>query len=368
VALPIERSSTFVASEQAYLDRLAGDPYSLPVYAREAAPTVLSVERRLAALEGSEDALLWASGMAALHGALMAELDGGKRMAVALQSYGGSLSLVRSLAPRLGIEVEYFDVTRPESLDSIVARGVDLVLCESLSNPTLKVADLPALAERTHAGGGRLLVDATFVTPLGQRPLEWGADLVWHSASKYLGGHSDLIGGVLSGSRQDLRAARDWRTSAGGCADPEMAWLVERGLKTLGLRMERHSENAEALAAHLATHPAVARVHHPSVGDPEQRALAERLLECTGGMLSFECVGGDEAAARVLAALELFVEAPSLGGVESLVSPPARMSHAGLDEAALREVDIGPGCIRVSVGIEDACDLIADLDRALASA
>ena len=187
-----------------------------------------------------------------------------------------------------------------------------------------------------------------------------------HSVSKYLGGHSDLIGGVLAGTAEGLRGARDWRTKAGGCIDPGVAWLIERGLKTLALRLERQTLSARRVAEVLAAHPAVARVHHPSQAGTEQRALAARLLDLEGGLLSFELAGGDGAAARVMGRLELFAEAPSFGGVESLVSPPARMSHAGLSPESLRAAGIGAGCLRLSIGVEDAADLVADLEGALA--
>jgi methionine-gamma-lyase len=365
VSPPIDRSSTFVADEAAYRARAAGDPYSIPVYAREASPTVLAVEARLAALESAEGALLFASGLGALHGLLMGRLAAGDRVALALQAYGGTTALVRALAPRIGVEVVEFDVADPRGLDPFCDERLSLVLCESLSNPTMVVADVPSLAAQAHRVGAKLAVDATFVTPIGQRPLEHGADLVWHSASKYLGGHSDLIGGVLAGARRDLAPALDWRTRGGACADPQMAWLLERGLKTLALRMERHDANARALADFLRAHPRVERVHHPSCASAEQRALAGRLFDSLGGMLSFELRDGDAGAAAVCERLRLFLEAPSLGGVESLVSPPARMSHAGLSPAELAAVGIGPGCLRLSVGIEDLDDLRRDLEQAL---
>lgn len=366
VSLPLDRSSTFVTDERAYAARAAGDPYSIPVYAREAAPTVLAVERRLAALEGAGEALLWSSGMAALHGALMACLETGQRVAVAAQCYGGTFGLLEVLAPKLGVEVVRFDAADPATLDPQLDRRLSVVICESLSNPTLVVADLPALAARAHSVDARLIVDATLVTPIGQRPLEHGADLVWHSASKYLGGHSDLIGGVLAGPTELVRATRTWRTKAGGSADSGMAWLVERGLKTLALRVERHTVSARRIAAFLASHPAVARVHHPTLAAPAQRELASRLITHEAGLLAFEVAAGDTAATEVMRRLTLFAEAPSFGGVESLVSPPARMSHAGLSSGDLAAAGIGRGCLRLAVGIEDPEDLEADLEQALA--
>lgn len=365
LAIGIDRSSTFRVAEEAYRAREAGRSYDNLVYARETAPTIAATEARLAALEGAERALLCASGMAALHAALMALLERGGHVVCSDRIYGGTIGLLRELAPRLGVEVDRFDPGLPLSLESALRSNTALVICESLSNPTLRVAHLPRIAELTHAAGARLLVDATFVTPIFQRPLEQGADLVWHSASKYLGGHSDLIGGVLAGPRTTIEACRHWRTVAGGSADPQMAWLVERGLKTLALRMRAHDSNARDLATWLDAHPSVVKVHHPSRAEPEQRALAAELLRGTGGMLSFEVAGGDEAAARLVANLEVIVEAPSLGGVESIISPPARMSHVGLSPEELRAVGIGPGCLRLSVGVEDLDDLCRDLTIAL---
>lgn len=365
LVLPLDRSSTFYVDEEGYRSRAAGRPYDALAYARETGPTIEAVERRLAALEGADGALLFASGMAALHAALMAVLDGGGHVLAADRLYGGTLGLLDGLLPRLGCTLGSFDPGRAASLEAALRTETRLVVCESLSNPTLRVADVPRLSELAHAAGALLLVDATFVTPVLQRPLALGADLVWHSASKYLGGHSDLIGGVLAGPRDRIAACRTWRTRAGGSADPAMAWLLERGLKTLALRMRAHDSNARGLATWLDAHPKVAKVHHPSRAEHDQLALASELMRGTGGMLSFELVGGDEAAARVLANLHLFAEAPSLGGVESLVSPPARMSHVGLDEARLRAAGIGPGCLRLSVGIEDLDDLVRDLAIAL---
>jgi cystathionine beta-lyase/cystathionine gamma-synthase len=234
-----------------------------------------------------------------------------------------------------------------------------------MANPTLELADLPALAELTRAHGALLLVDATFASPALQRPLALGADLVMHSASKYLGGHSDLIAGLVSGRAELMESVESWRRRAGGVLDPEPAYLLERGVKTLSLRVRAHCERARELAAALAGHPRVLKVVHPSLEDFPQRELAARLLADTGGMIFFVVEGGDEAALVLLDRLQLAIPAASLGGVETLVCTPATTSHAAMTSAERHAIGIPPGAVRISVGVEEAADLIADFTQAL---
>jgi cystathionine beta-lyase/cystathionine gamma-synthase len=227
------------------------------------------------------------------------------------------------------------------------------------------VSDVARIADVAHESGARVVVDATFATPILQKPLALGADLVVHSATKYLGGHSDLIGGAVCGSRELMKPVYRWLQLAGGCMDPHAAFLLDRGIKTLSLRMRAHAAGAQRVAEKLARHPRVRRVLYPGLASHPSHALAKKSLALPGGMLSFVVEGGDEAALRVVRALELALEASSLGGVESLVSLPFNTSHVKLSAAERAAVGIPPGLVRVSIGIEDPDDLIADFERAL---
>jgi cystathionine beta-lyase/cystathionine gamma-synthase len=369
VVPPLTRSSTFLLDDEVYGRILAGHWNEDYMYTRYRNPTLDVAARRLASLEGAERSLLFASGLAALHAAVLGTVPAGGRIVAARQLYGGTWDLLREGFGNLGFEVLFADATDPDSFTRALAdadaQSADLFVCESASNPILALADIPAIAELAHGAGAKLLVDATFPTPLGQRPLEWGADLVMHSASKYLGGHSDLIGGAISGSVADTDPVWKWLRRAGACMDPTGAWLLDRGMKTLSVRMEAHSQRASALAEFLLGHPKVTAVHYPGLATHPDHALAARLLDAPGGMLSFEVAGGDEAALALIRRLRIPLEATSLGGVESLVSLPFNTSHAHMSEAERLEVGIRPGLVRVSVGIEDADDLITDFRSAL---
>jgi cystathionine beta-lyase/cystathionine gamma-synthase len=369
---PIVRSSTFRLDDEVYAERAAGRAAHTLCYARETNPTVEAAEARVAALEGAERSLVFASGQAALHALLMATLERGQRVLLFRQIYGGTFDLCRLLLPRLGVELELIDANDLAALERSCDERLRLVLCESLSNPLNCVADLPRVSARLRerAPHALLAVDATLASPLGQRPLALGADLVYHSATKYLGGHSDLIGGVLSGSSERLQAAWLWRTKAGGCMDPEPAYLLDRGIRTLALRLAAQSASALALARFLERHPRVARVHHCGLASHPHHALARELLRHTGGLFSFVVRAGsgdaDAEALRVIRRLELFAEAASLGGVESLASRPRDLSQVHLSAEERLRAGLEPGLIRLSVGIEDPLDLEEDLARALA--
>jgi cystathionine beta-lyase/cystathionine gamma-synthase len=267
--------------------------------------------------------------------------------------------------PARGCDVELVPVADLDGWRRALARPADLVYVETLSNPMLRVADLPVLADLAHRAGAVAAVDATFTSPLNVRPVEHGFDLVLHSATKYLNGHSDLVAGVVAGRADVVERVRSETEPLGACLDPRSASLLERGLKTLGVRMERHNRSALAIAEWLAARPEVAAVSYPLLPSHPDRELAGRLLAGGSGLVAFRMAGGDDAALRVLDELRLVLQATSLGGVESLASAPFNTSHLGLDAGERAAVGILPGTIRLSVGVEELDDLLEDLDGAL---
>ena len=365
VAPALVRSSTFALDAEASAQVAAGRDGDVWQYSRTRNPTVEMLEARVRSLEGAEASCAFASGMGALSCALTALLAPGGHLVADAQLYGGTTALLEGLLARLGLTTTYVDLEDGAALDAAVRPETRALLCESLTNPLVRVRDVEAIAASARRHGLRLLVDATFASPVLQRPLELGADLVMHSASKYLGGHSDLIAGVLSGSRELIESARHWRRFGGACMDPDTAWLLERGIKTLPLRMRAAGAGAEILAAALARMPAVARVHHSSLREHPDHERAARLLDGPPAMLAFEVRAGDEAARRALQRLRVAIDAASLGGVETLCCLPATTSHAGLTPDERRAAGILPGLVRVSVGIEDPADLVHDFERAL---
>lgn len=380
VAPPLRRSTTFLqhAGTQALTD--AGDWTTPLVYTRYKNPNVEDAERRLAALEGAEDAVLFASGMAAIHGVVRAALPApGGRVAMARQIYGGSLALFQGALEAQGVALDAFDLDDEEELAACLGRGAGLVHVEGLSNPVACVADLPRIARQAHAAGALLSVDSTFATPVVQRPLAGAprgqapaapderADFVVHSATKALNGHSDVTAGVVMGSAEALAPVRHLRKVAGAILDPGAAWLLTRGLATLDLRVRAQCRAALALAEALAAAPGVARVHYPGLATDPSHGRARRLLEpgLFGSVLAFELAAGDGATRPYVARLRLALDAPSLGGVETLVSIPVHMSHAAMSADQRRAAGVGPGQVRVACGIEDPEDLVADFLGAL---
>ncbi len=330
-------------------------------------PNHMVVGRKLAALEGAEAGLVLASGMAAESMAVLAFAGAAaSRNHIVAQSelYGGTHGLFRHDLPALGIETTF--VADDEGWEAAIRPETALLYAELPVNPTLRLPDFPRIAELARRRALPLLVDATFATPINFRPLEHGATLAIHSATKYLGGHSDLTAGAVAGSTADIERVRAKMKAFGGVLDPHATWLLERGMKTLALRVERHNANALALAQWLESHPAVTRVLYPGLPSHPDHERARALLDGFGGMLSIVVRGGDDAALRVCGRLKLMRAAPSLGGVDTLVSMPRYTSHAALTPEQRRAAGIDDGFIRISVGIEDEADLRADLAQALA--
>jgi cystathionine beta-lyase/cystathionine gamma-synthase len=318
---------------------------------------------RIAALEDAEAGLVCGSGMAAISLAVLTFAGAGDHIVAADSLYGGTRVLLTGELPRLGIETTFIDpdgdwtdAIRPETR---------LLYMEVPVNPTLRVPDPRPVAAVARERGIPLVMDATFATPVNFRPIQHGVDLVIHSATKYLGGHSDLVAGVLAGTRAHIETARERLKSFGPALDPHAIWLLERGLKTLGVRVERQNATAHALAEWLEGHPAVEAVHYPALASHPDHAIVRELFDGSGGMLAFVVRGGDDAAVRVMERFRLVAVAPSLGGVESLASMPRFTSHAAMTPAERNAAGIADGFIRLSVGVEDAPDLKADLEQAL---
>ena len=330
-------------------------------------PNHLLLAKRLAALEGAEDALALASGMAAMSCALLSCLQAGDHVVATKAIYGGTRILLDRELPRLGITTTYADLTAA-GWESAFQPNTRVVLGETPSNPLLRVLDLRAISDAAHERGAAVIVDATFASPINLRPLEHGVDVVMHSATKYLGGHSDVTAGVLAGSAARIAAVRERARVWGPALDPHACWLLERGIKTLALRIERHNANGMAVARWAEAEPGIARVHYPGLPSHPDHEIARRLLDGFGGMIGIEVEGGGEAATRFVAALRLAKVAPSLGGVETLVTEPRHTSHTAMSRDERAANGIRDGFIRISLGIEDAADLIADFSQALGAA
>ncbi len=357
VIVPIYQTSTFAQSK---VGQHKGYEYS-----RTGNPTRAALEACLAALDGGRHALAFASGMAA-ESAIAQLLRPADHVIAVDDLYGGTYRLFTQVCEPMGVHFAFVDPGDPAAFERAWTAETRMVWLESPTNPLLKLVDIAAVSKQAHAHGALVVVDNTFMSPYFQRPLALGADLVVYSATKYLGGHSDVIAGALVTNRDDLHQQLAFLQNAvGGVPGPLDAWLVLRGLKTLALRMREHEANALQVAGFLGTHPKVTRVLYPGLPGHPQRALALRQMSGFGGMLSFEVAGGLEAARAVVERTRLFTLAESLGGVESLIELPAAMTHASIPAAVRRSRGVADGLIRLSVGIEDAGDLIRDLDQAL---
>jgi cystathionine gamma-synthase/cystathionine gamma-lyase/cystathionine beta-lyase len=356
IVTPIFQSSTFEypAGDRALLYTRYGNN-----------PTQEAVQRRVAALEGTEACLALASGMAAIATGILSICGAGDHVVAAPALYGGTHALLGRELPRLGIEVSHAESLDPAAWERASRAETRLWLWEAISNPLLRVADGPALAARARERGIATLVDATFASPIQQRPAAFGADLVMQSATKYLGGHSDLIAGTLSGSAERIGRATETLKTLGGAIDPHAAFLLERGIKTLALRMARHSENGRAVSEVLASHPRVEVVHYPELPDHPDREVAARVLSGAGGVVTFVPRATQAEAESLVGRFRWIRLAPSLGGVESLVSMPALTSHRAMAPAERRALGMPDAMIRLALGIEATEDLIADLDQAL---
>lgn len=364
---PIYQTSTFVFKDvDQGSKRFAGEEEGY-VYTRLGNPTITDLEVKMAALEGGEAAAGTAAGMAAISTTLLTLLKAGDHIVAGDTLYGCTHSLISHLLPQYGVEVTMVDTSNSANIEKAMKYNTKVVYIETPANPTLKVVDIKAAAEIAHKGGAKLVVDNTFMSSYLQRPLELGADVVVHSATKYLGGHGDLIGGIIVGSKEFIATAKiPHLKDFGGIISPFNAWLLSRGLKTLGVRMERHCENAQKVAEYLEKHPAVEAVYYPGLPSHPQHELAKEQMYGFGGMMSFELKGGIEAGKTLMNNVKMISLAVSLGCVDSLIQHPASMTHSPVPKEDRLKAGITDGLVRLSVGIEDVEDIIADLDQALA--
>ncbi len=336
-------------------------------YSRWDNPTVVRLERKLAALEGGGDAAAFSSGMAAISTSVLSFLKKGDHVLAIRDLYGGTYALLHDILPGIGIETTLAETEDFGALESGIRGNTRVVYVESPTNPTLKLVDLGKAAKLAHGRGALLLVDNTFASPINQNPMEFGADVVLHSATKYLNGHADLIAGAAVAGRATTHKIKMMRRDLGGTLDPLPAWLVLRGMKTMALRVRQQNLTAMVLAEFLSKSKKVAKVHYPGLKSHPQHALAARQMRGYGGMLSFEIQGTMKDAMRFTESLRVAILAASLGGVETLVSQPANMTHTQMTSKERAKTGIPDTLIRVSVGIEDADDLVDDFRQALAA-
>ncbi len=356
VMTPIYQTSTYV---QEGLGRHKGYEY-----ARTQNPTREALERCVASLEGATHGFAFASGLAALD-TILKLLTAGDHVVSGQNLYGGSHRLMEQVYERLGLRFTFVDMRDPEHVAQAITPATRLVYCETPTNPMMFLADLAAIGDITRARGLLFAVDNTFATPYFQRPLACGADIVLHSSTKYLNGHSDMVGGLLVTAREDLAERIGFlQNAAGGVPGPMDCWLCLRGIKTLPLRMRQHDATGRQIAAWLVDHPKVKKVYYPGLPDHPQRDLARRQMQGYGGMISVE-LGDPALARRVVESTRVFALAESLGGVESLIGHPATMTHASVPLELRRAMGLTDSLVRLSCGVEDAEDLIADLEQAL---
>lgn len=364
VVPPIYQTTTFAfPSNESMLDLMEGRS-SGHIYTRFSNPNFEIAEAKIAQIEGAEAALLLASGMAATSTAILTIAGAGDHIISHADIYGGSFGLLHSLFPNFGIETSFVDTANIEAVKEAIRPNTKLILLESPSNPTLRIYDIRQVANLAHEHNIQLILDNTF-SVLNQKPLELGADIVVHSCTKYMNGHSDVMAGAIVGTQAFIKECSEVYRKLGGNLNGFDAWLLIRGMKTLGLRMQRHNENAQRVAEYLQQHPRIETVHYPGLPSHPQHKLAADQMTAFGGVLSVELQGGQQEVDRLLNRVELFTRAVSLGSVESLITQPVAAVHHSVPEAYRTLGGIKPNLIRLSIGIEDVVDIIADLEQAL---
>ena len=366
VNTPIFQSSTYKLTDERYAGWAAGAQHTL-LYARLSSVNSDAVAQKLTAMEDGEDAETFASGMAAISTTLMALLNSGDHIVASTDVYGGTYGLMTEELPRFGIETTMADMRDPSSYEAAIQPNTKILYIETLTNPVLKVCDIPAMVEVAKRHNLLCIIDNTFASPWACQPLTMGVDLVIHSTTKYLGGHSDIIGGAVVGSKELIAQIFPRKVHFGGSPDPHNCYLLERGMRTLHVRMPTICSNAATLATRLEAHPMIERVNHPSLPAHDDYEVANRVMPKGTGMIGFVVKGGDDAALKFMRGLTMIYEATSLGGVESLVECPFNSSHMMIPEDVRHAAGLVPGYVRMSIGIEDVEDLWADLERGFAN-
>ena len=360
---PIYQTSTFEGADmQEQVRAIPTDSF----YTRYGNPTCTAAENAIAELEGTDRALVFASGMAAITTSIMALVNAGDHIVAQRDIYGGTIRFLSQWLPKLGVETTFVDTNDIEQHERAIRPNTKILYVESPTNPTVRVVDLEKIAALARKRGLVSMIDSTFATPINCRPAEWGIDLVLHSGTKYFGGHSDIICGIAAGRRDLIEPIHRSRTILGGCMDPHAAFLLLRGIRTLAVRVERQNESALKIAEFLSRHPKVKRAYYPLLKEHPDYATVKRQMTGAGGIVSFEVKGSGADACRVAEALSLFSLAPSLGGVDSLVTIPVMTSHYQIDPEMLKKMGVTEQMIRLSVGVEHVEDLIADLEKGLA--
>ncbi|KPJ74301.1 methionine gamma-lyase [candidate division TA06 bacterium DG_78] len=365
VSPPIYQTSTFAFRDADHGARLFMGKEEGYIYTRLSNPTIDLLANKIALLESTEAGLIFSSGLAAIFNVVVTLVKSGEHVISDNTIYGGTFALFKNILPRLGIEVTFIDTTDIDQLTSSIKKNTRLVFTETPANPTLKIIDIAKCAEVVHKNNLPLCVDNTFATPYLQRPAEFGSDIVVHSATKYLGGHGDIIGGVVVGKKEFIKNLWEDAKEIGASNSPFNAWLILRGLKTLAVRVEKHCANAMEIAKYLSKHNKVERVYYPGLPSHPGHEIAKKQMSHFGGMLAFDVKGGKEAGKVIMNSVKLCILAVSLGDVDTLIEHPASMTHSTYSDEELRECGIAPGFIRISVGLENAKDLIKDLEQAL---
>ncbi|MCH1528053.1 MAG: PLP-dependent aspartate aminotransferase family protein [Candidatus Poseidoniaceae archaeon] len=364
VNTPIFQSSTYKLTDERYAGWAAGAQHTL-LYARLSSVNSEAVVQKICALEGAEDGELFASGMAAISTTLMGLLSQGDHIVASSDVYGGTYGLMTEELPRFGISTTMADMQDPSSYEAAIQDNTKILYIETITNPVIKICDIEAMAAIAKKHNLLLVIDNTFASPWGCQPISMGADLVIHSTTKYLGGHSDIVGGAVVGRADLIAAMFIKKVHFGGSPDPHNCYLLERGIRTLAARMPIHCSNAAEIAKRLENHDLVDLVHHPTLTSHNDYEVANRIIPKGTGMIAFTVKGGDTAALKFMRGLELIFEATSLGGVESLVECPFNSSHMFIPEDVRIAAGLGPGFVRMSLGIEDVEDLWADISGAL---
>ncbi len=364
ITTPIYQTSNFAfTSTQELLAYNRGEA-SAYIYTRYGNPTLKAVETKMAALENGDDAAVFASGMAAITTAILPLVEQGDHIVASRDIYGGTFNFLNTILPRFGITTSFVDATEIEVITEAIQSNTKLLFCESPTNPTLKLVDLVQLAKLGREHALPVIFDNTFATPINQHPARWGIEIIVHSATKYLGGHNDLMAGVVIGPTDYIQSVKELLKIFGGVLDPHAAWLLLRGLKTLPLRVHRHNQTSLQVAKYLEDHDKVRHVYYPGLESHPQYSLAKTQMQGYGGVISFELKGDYAAASRFVDNMKTAFITPSLGGVETLITQPSTTSHYHLDSQERENAGISDELIRLSVGLEDVKDIVAGLDHA----